>query len=127
VSGSEPAGVAAPPTASAVPAPADQSAQPSNESPSVLHQEIPDVPHRALGTIHGRIQITVRVTVDASGNVTHTALVNSGGSYYFARLAAAAAAKWKFAPADHQDSRRWLLIFEFTRGGVTGRASGPRV
>ncbi len=125
-SGSEAASSAAPPAASSLPA--DQSAPPpSNESSAVLHQEIPEVPRSALATIHGRIQIAVRVTVDASGHVTHAALENSGGSYYFARLATAAAAKWQFVPADHQDSRKWLLKFEFTRGGVTGHASALRV
>ena len=124
--GSEPAGAAAPPPASSVAAPAAQSAPPSaNDSATVLHQEIPDVPHSALATIHGRIQIAVRVTVDASGNVTHATLENSGGSYYFARMAAAAAGKWKFVPADQPDSRKWLLKFDFSRGGVIGRASGP--
>ena len=122
--GSESSAAAAPSTAVPAPAPVDQSVQPStNDSAAVLRQEIPDVPHSALATIHGRIPIAVRVTVDASGNVTHAVLENSGGSYYFARLAAAAAGKWKFAPADQQDSRKFLLKFEFTRGGVIGRAS----
>jgi TonB family protein len=121
---SEPA-AAAQPAASPAPAPADQSARPP-ASDGVLHQEIPEVPHSALATIHGRIQIAVHVTVDASGNVTHVALENSGGSYYFARLATAAAGKWKFVPADPADSRKWLLKFDFTRGGVTAHASAPR-
>jgi TonB family protein len=96
---------------------------PANESASVLHEEIPDVPRSARETIRGRIKVAVRVTVDASGNVTHATVENPGANKYFARLATDAAGKWKFAPADDQDSRKWLLRFEFTRGGAIGRAS----
>jgi TonB family protein len=106
--------------------PREQPLRPSvNDSPSVLHEEIPDVPRSARDTIHGRIKIAVRVAVDSSGSVTSAALEKSGPSNYFARLATAAAKKWKFAPANNQDSRKWLLRFEFTRGGTIGHASIP--
>jgi len=95
-------------------------------SPSVLHQEIPDVPRSARESIHGHIQVTVRVTVDRSGNVVDETLEDPGSSKYFTRLATEAARKWRFAPADNQDSRQWLLRFEFTREGTTGRAVTPR-
>ena len=107
--------------------PSDRSAQPlADTSPSVLHEEIPDVPRSASDTIHGHFNVAVRVTVDSSGNVVDETLEKPGPSKYFARLATAAARKWKFAPADNQDSREWLLWFEFTRGGTTGRAASPR-
>jgi hypothetical protein len=35
-------------------------------------------------------------------------------------LATEAAKKWKFAPTNSQDSRKWLLRFEFTRSGTVG-------
>jgi hypothetical protein len=41
-------------------------------------------------------------------------------------LATDAAKKWKFAPASDQDSRKRLLIFEFSRSGVVGHASPAR-
>ena len=91
--------------------------------PAVLHQEIPEVSRHARESIRGRIKITVRVTVDRSGNVIGQRLLNSGSSKYFARLAGGAAGKWKFAPADKQGSRAWLLQFEFTRGGVVAHAA----
>ena len=107
--------------------PSEQPAQPpANASPSVLHEEIPDVPRNARDTIHGHFNVAVRVTVDSAGNVVGETLENPGPSKYFARLATAAARKWKFAPADHQDSRKWLVRFEFTRGGATGHATAPR-
>jgi TonB family protein len=105
----------------------DQPAQPlADASPSVVHEQIPAVPHSALRTIHGHIKVAVLVNVDRSGNVTDAMLQNPGPSWYFARLARDAAKKWKFAPADDQDSRQWLLRFEFGRGGTTGHATTPR-
>jgi TonB family protein len=105
----------------------EQPAQPlPNRLPSVLHEEIPDVPRRNRDTIRGRIKVSVRVTVDSSGNVVDESLVKPGPSKYFARLATEAARKWKFVPAGNHDSRKWLLQFEFTRGGATGHAATPR-
>jgi TonB family protein len=107
--------------------PSDQPPQTSaNRLPTVLHQEIPDVPRRIRDSIRGHIRVAVRVTVDGSGNVVDETLENPGPSKYFARLATEAARKWKFAPAGNHDPRKWLLQFEFTRGGVTGHATTPR-
>lgn len=88
----------------------------------MVHEEIPEVSRHARDTIRGHIKIAVRVTVDSSGNVVNKVLESRSSSYYFARLAAEAAGKWKFTPAD-QGSRKWLLQFEFSRDGVTGRAT----
>jgi len=96
---------------------------PAPAVPAVLHQEIPEVSRHARESIRGRITVTVRVTVDRSGNVVGQRLLSSGSSKYFARLAGGAAGKWKFAPTDKQGSRAWLLQFEFTRGGVVGHAA----
>jgi TonB family protein len=107
--------------------PAERPIQPLANKPAlVLHEEIPDISRRALNTIRGRIKVAVRVTVDRSGNVVDESLESRGSSYYFARLAMEAARKWKFAPADNQANRKWLLRFEFTRGGVTGHAAGSK-
>jgi TonB family protein len=102
----------------------DQPTQPSADaSPSVVHEQIPIVPRSALETIHGHVKVAVLVIVDPSGNVVDALLENPGPSSYFARVAREAARKWKFAPADTQDSREWLLRFEFTRGGTTGHTA----
>ena len=98
----------------------------ADASPSVVREEIPVVPRSARKTIHGHIKVAVLVIVDRSGNVIDALLENPGPSWYFARLAREAARKWRFAPADKQDSRQWLLRFEFTRGGTTGHAATPR-
>ena len=107
--------------------PSDQPAQPSaNRLPSVLHEEIPDVPRRNRETIRGHIKVWVRVTVDSSGKVVGETVERPGPSAYFARLATEAARKWKFVPAGNHDSRKWLLQFEFTRSGASGHATTPR-
>lgn len=116
-----PASVSQSPKAS-VPAPAEV----STGSPPVVHEQIPDVSRVARGTIRGHIKVAVRVTVDSSGNVIAETLENPGPSKYFARSATAAAKQWKFAPADSQHSREWLLWFDFSRGGTTGYASARR-
>ena len=102
----------------------DQPAQPlADASPSIVYEQIPTVPRSARETIHGHVKVAVLVIVDRSGNVIDALLENPGPSSYFARLAREAARKWRFAPADNQDSREWLLRFEFTRGGTTGHAT----
>jgi serine/threonine protein kinase len=111
---------------SAAPAAASQSsATPLSAVAAVLHQEIPALSHGTRDSIRGQIKVTVLVTVDRSGNVVGETLENQGSSKYFARLATEAAKKWKFTPADNQDSRQWLLQFEFTRSGAAGQAA-PR-
>ena len=94
----------------------------ANAAPSVLHQEIPDPSPGARETIHGHIKVAVRVTVDRSGNVVEEMLEDPGPSRYFARLATAAARKWKFTPGVDAGLREWLLRFEFGREGTTAHA-----
>ena len=106
------------------PADSDQPAPPAPAiSRPVLHEEIPDVPRSARGTIRGRIKVAVRVAVDSAGNVTHAALETPGTSKYFDHVATQAAGKWKFAPAERQDSRQSVVRFEFTRSGTIAHAS----
>jgi TonB family protein len=95
---------------------------PAKDSRTILHEEIPDVARSTRDTIHGRIKVAVRVTVDSSGSVTRAVLEKPGASKYFDRVATQAAGRWKFAPTEHQDSRQWLLRFEFTRGGAAAHA-----
>jgi TonB family protein len=98
----------------------------ANTSSAVIHEEIPRVPQRARDTIHGRVKVAVRVTVDRSGNVVRDRFENAGPSKYFNRLASEAARKWKFSSADNEGSREWLLRFEFGRDGTTVHAIRSR-
>jgi eukaryotic-like serine/threonine-protein kinase len=89
----------------------------------VLHEEIPRVPRSALGSIHGRVKVVVRVAVNDAGNVTDTTLQYPGSSRYFAHIASESAKAWRFAPTTARQSRKWLLQFEFTRAGVEANAA----
>jgi len=115
------------PPAASPPAPAETpKASTAAPPPAVLHQEIPDISRSARGTIRGVIKIGVRVIVDRSGDVIATTLDHRASSKYFARAALDAAEKWKFVEVTDQDSRVWLLRFEFTRAGATARAAELR-
>jgi serine/threonine protein kinase len=94
--------------------------------PAVLHQEMPDLSHRARESIRGIIKIAVRTSVDRSGNVVAAALDGRASSKYFARAAVDAAKQWKFSPAADSTPRVWLLHFELTRGGTTADAAPLR-
>jgi serine/threonine protein kinase len=96
---------------------------PTDVTQFVVHEQIPVVPRSALETIHGHVKVAVLVIVDPSGGVVDALLQDPGPSMYFARLAREAASKWKFAPAETRDSRRWLLRFEFGRDGTTVHAN----
>ena len=124
VAASAPAHASMPSSASA-PAPGPQLRQPEPVVavvPSVIHEELPDVPQRAMETIRGRLLFAVRVTISNSGTVVHATAERTRSSRYLARLATEAATKWRFPPTEDHGSRRRLLRFEFTRQGVTAHA-----
>jgi TonB family protein len=105
------------------PAAASQSSgTPVSAAAAVLHQEIPALSRGTRDSIRGQIKVAVLVTVDRAGNVIGETVENRGSSKYFARASLEAAKKWRFAPADSQDSRQWLLQFEFSRSGAAGQA-----
>jgi TonB family protein len=108
--------------------PAAQSAAPFSENKgpaqsgvtrgSVLQQVLPDVSRSAQNTITGRLKVTVKVSVDASGNVSQATFVSPGPSKYFADRALAAARRWKFNPPQvngQAASSEWVLRFQFRK------------
>jgi hypothetical protein len=97
--------------------------EPAPTMSPVIHAQLPDVPRKALGTIHGHFRIEVLVVVDHSGAVIRGLLKNTGPSPYFARLTREAAKQWTFVATDEPGTREWLLRFEFTHGRVTGEAT----
>jgi TonB family protein len=87
----------------------------------VLHQVVPNVPQIASDTISGTVKVSVRIAVDAAGNVADASLNSPGPSKYFANLALKAARQWTFSPAkaDGQGApSEWVIRFEFTRDGA---------
>ena len=93
-------------------------------SPSAIHEEIPDVPPRALHTIRGHIRVSVRVMVDQDGTVFAALVDQPGPSRYFRKLAIEAAKKWTFPPADTADGPQRLEVvrFVFSRQGTAAHA-----
>ncbi len=112
----QPAPVVAPPAPPAKPA-----LNPTTSSASAgqaVHQVIPDVPQSARNTITGRIKVSVRVEVDASGKVTQATLTTPGPSKYFANLALKAAQGWEFAALQTNGQATpstWIVRFEFAK------------
>ena len=82
----------------------------------VVHRAVPTVPEKALRTIHGRVRVNVKVTVDGVGNVTGADIASSP-SRYFGNIALEAARDWKFSQG--KSGRSWLVQFVFENSGVT--------
>jgi TonB family protein len=105
------------------PAPAPQKQSETRETTrgAVLQQILPEVSRGAQNTIQGRVKVMVRVTVDASGNVSQATLTSAGPSKYFANKAVAAARQWKFKPPQENGQPKaseWLLRFQFGRSST---------
>jgi TonB family protein len=85
---------------------------------AVAQRVQPDVAASASRTIHGTINVRVRVNVARDGNVSNATLDSAGPSKYFARMAMQAAQQWKFKPArvnGQAAPSEWVLHFQFTR------------
>ncbi len=92
-----------------------KTAAPEAETEGVVERVVPQVPLSARLTIHGKVRVKVRVSVDANGAVSSASFVTPGPSKYFARLAMEASQKWKFRPAENGATEQWLLEYKFGR------------
>ncbi|HTB97452.1 MAG TPA: TonB family protein [Terracidiphilus sp.] len=93
---------------------------------AVLERSLPKVTAAAQSTIHGSVQLIVRVSVDPAGKVTDATLVRPGPSKYFARLALDSSRSWKFAPPEPQGQpvpSTWLLHYRFTAASLDAVAT----
>jgi len=113
-----------------VPAPRAKTAGEVVGRGEVLNEVLPKPPQKALSTIHGTFHVTVKVQVDAAGNVIRSDLDSPGPSRYFAGLAEKAARQWQFSGAEaagHGIPSAWLIRFEFSSAGVhaTAQQSTP--
>jgi serine/threonine-protein kinase Stk1 len=86
----------------------------------VLRRVIPDVLPAAQQSIRGHVDVGVRVTVDAAGNVTDAVLESPSRSNYFNRVAVDAARQWKFAAGP---AGTWTVQFEFRQDGIDAGAT----
>jgi TonB family protein len=91
----------------------------------IVKQVMPDVLPSASATIHGQLNVKVRVAVDADGNVSDASLDSPSSSKYFSKVALQAAQQWKFKPAQaggQAVSSAWILQFQFTQSGTEATA-----
>jgi TonB family protein len=119
------AAVSAPPVTSAAPvaSASEPAVSPKTSAGAVipgeiLDQVLPDVPQAARDTIYGKVRVSVKISVDSSGNITSVDLESPGPSQYFADQALAAARRWEFAPAKvdgRNVSTEWIVRFEFSQ------------
>lgn len=79
----------------------------------ILTQVLPDIPPKARNTIHGKVTVNVKVSVDKSGNVQAATIAPPRSSRYLSELALAAARRWKFEPENAEED--WLLRFQLFR------------
>jgi TonB family protein len=118
-----PAQPAAPPQSSApeASAPETHSSQASTVQRAVAQQVLPDIPAKAMATIHGKFELTIRVAVDPDGNVSDAAFESPGPSRYFANLALESARHWRFKPPQANGQgipSTWTLHFVFRQTGT---------
>jgi len=88
---------------------------------AVPGQVLPDILPSASESIHGQVNVAVRVTVDSAGNVTGTSLDSPGPSKYFAKVALESAKHWTFKAArvnGNAVASIWMLHYQFTHGAT---------
>ncbi|HEY3627188.1 MAG TPA: TonB family protein [Terracidiphilus sp.] len=109
-------------TPAPAPPPSDQKPQSSNGTVKgeVAERVMPEVSASANRSIHGKVDVAIRVNVSASGAVENARLEAGGRSRYFTAKALDAARRWRFTPAQ-KDGRDvasvWSVRFQFRRSG----------
>ena len=98
------------------PIPGNQGSKRAATTSEVAERAMPDLLPSAVQSIRGEVNVTVRITVDAGGNVESASLDSPGPSKYFAKTSLQAAQSWKFKPA--QAPSAWILHFTFTQAGT---------
>jgi len=102
----------------ATPPAAAQAQEVTKPEGAIIEQVQPDVLPGAQASITGQVNVAVRVTVDASGDVSDATIDSPGPSKYFAKVSQLAAQRWKFKPAQVNGqavSSVWILHFHYTQ------------
>jgi serine/threonine protein kinase len=88
---------------------------------AVAQKIMPEVSRSALHTVHGKLKVRVKVSVDSSGKVSMASFDSRGPSQYFAQRSLQAARQWTFQPPQ-LDGRsvpsEWILKFQFEKSSV---------
>jgi TonB family protein len=94
-------------------APETKSRAVPDKAPGVEQEILPEIPPRAVATVHGTMVVNVRVRVDSSGNVSDVKLEPPAASRYFAKYILDASKRWKFSAADR--AQEWTLRYVITK------------
>lgn len=110
-------------TSTQQPSPSDSqpTAQQGTISGAVAERVLPNVSAGARRTIQGKIRVTVRVSVNPSGDVSDATLTSPGPSKYFANQALQASRRWRFRPAETNGqpvASEWTLKYAFGRSAT---------
>jgi TonB family protein len=100
-----------------VPNSAAQSSNGSTVKGEVPGRVLPDILPSANASIHGQVNVSVRVEVDSAGTVTGASLDSPGPSKYFAKVALESAKRWTFKAArvnGNAVASIWVLHYQFT-------------
>ena len=89
---------------------------------AVVHEVIPEVPRKAKNSIHGKVTVNLKLTVDPSGSVQDAIVLAPESSKFFSSLCLKAAKQWKFREGS---ASQWAVRFDFTKSG-TKTAVQPR-
>ena len=90
-------------------------------SPDVITQVMPDILAKARRSIHGKVDVALKVQSDAYGAVKDASVEPPPASRYFSTAAVKAVRRWKFRPTKSGDTfvpQQWIVRFEFTRTGT---------
>jgi TonB family protein len=109
----EPAAETKPPAPVEKAEPETKSRVVAEKAPGVEQEVLPEIPRKAVATVHGTMVVNVRVQVDPSGSVSDAKLDPPAASRYFAKYVLDASRKWKFKAADR--AQEWTLRFVITR------------
>jgi len=83
----------------------------------VLDQVLPDISAKSRATIRGKVRLTLRLHVNATGTVNSAELEGPSSSRYFSGQAIKAAKRWQFSAPEvggRSAESEWLVRFEFT-------------
>ena len=85
---------------------------------------LPDISEKARATIQGKVRLSVRLQVNATGTVESAELDAPASSKYFSEQAIKAARRWQFSAPEvdgHSVASQWLLHFEFSPSATNVR------
>ena len=82
----------------------------------VEQEVLPEIPRKAVSTIHGTLIVSVKVQVNPSGDVSEAKIDPPSGSRYISKYVLDAAKRWKFGTSEA--SQAWTLRFVITRNDM---------